>query len=166
MFPNEVQFLDFLRKAHVNTYAATSNRSRVAVPSRLGSTEYRYVEGDLLYVDIYFGNRTFIGEEVVYYKGEPVWAMNYRGSLAVHIEKSVGFDFLRKALLAGAEAGEVLRGSKSWKQGELEYGCDCESYPFSSHWALFSGVESIFRRINNSFGGIYHCVFHGGVIQK
>ncbi len=164
MFFIEAEFRDFLRKAHASTYAG-GDKNRLPAPSRPGSTEYQYGEGEFLYHDVYFGSRDFIGQEVVYHYGIPVWAMNYHGCLAPQVEKSVGFVFLRKALLAGAESGEALRGPKEWIEGEFVYTCDYEGHHFTDDLFSFNGQENIYRKTNNYHGGIYRCYFHGGVIS-
>ena len=71
------ELADFLNEANKSTYA-NKDAPKVA-PSRLKSEDYHFEKGGLVYHDTYFGARDFIGEEVVYKDGEPVWAMNYYG---------------------------------------------------------------------------------------
>ncbi len=56
---------------------------------RKGSHDLEYKEGSFHYLDSYFGGADFIGQEVVYYEDEPVWAMNYYGRI-IEPEKITG----------------------------------------------------------------------------
>ena len=66
----------FLHEANVNTYAKSA--AKVAA-SRLESEDYQFERGDLIFHDTYFGVRDFIGSEIIYKHGKPVWGMNYYG---------------------------------------------------------------------------------------
>ena len=165
MFPPDELLKEFLRKAHANTYAA-GDTSRVSNPLRPGSTEYRFEDEKFRYIDIYFGSRTFIGQELVRYDNVPIWAMNYRGSLKSGVEKSVGFGFLRKALLAGVDAGEFLRGPKEWTDGSSLY--TRNFHPDNNSWSDFDGFEDIYQLDANGqpTGSIYRGYFQGGAVRE
>jgi hypothetical protein len=47
--------------------------------SRPGAHDLAYEEDGWKYRDSYFGGTDFVGQEVVWNQGEPVWAMNYYG---------------------------------------------------------------------------------------
>lgn len=47
--------------------------------SRLGSRDLLFERGIWLYRDSYFGGADFIGQEIVWFGLQPVWAMNYCG---------------------------------------------------------------------------------------
>jgi hypothetical protein len=77
---NKIEISDlasFLRLANQRTYA---NKDAPQVQStRLGSQDYEFDDGDLRYHDTFFGDREFIGEEIVYRRGKLFWGMNYFG---------------------------------------------------------------------------------------
>ena len=50
-----------------------------ALASRRGSHDLTFEQDPFGYRDSYFGGTDFIGQEVVWHAGEPVWAMNYYG---------------------------------------------------------------------------------------
>ncbi len=77
---------------------AAANMSPACRP---GSHDLKFADGDWSYLDSYFGGRDFIGEEVVYYQGQPVWAENYYGRI------------LRPDLITPAQAGQVIKASLS-----------------------------------------------------
>ena len=68
--------IPFLIKAKRNCYAA----GMIPVSStRKNSKDLHYSEGDLRYLDSYFGAERFLGQEVVWKKNREVWGMNYYG---------------------------------------------------------------------------------------
>lgn len=77
---NEKDFLDFLIQAKKATYASQGDNASVT-PLLKGSRQLEFLEGDFLYRDIYFGMSYFIGQETVYYKGNPIWSMSYSGRI-------------------------------------------------------------------------------------
>lgn len=73
-------FAEFLVEAKRRSYAsggAESSCAVVAVLPRSHQLEYR--SGEFFYRDIYFGQRHFTGQEVVYLRERPVWSMCYSG---------------------------------------------------------------------------------------
>jgi hypothetical protein len=84
----------FIVRAKAATYAGDGASSP---PTRSGSHDLRYAEGELAYVDSYFGDANFLGQEVVYRRDQPVWAMNYHGYL------------LHPELIDAAEAGRLIK---------------------------------------------------------
>jgi hypothetical protein len=50
-------------------------------PCRIGAHDIRYEDGGWAYLDSYFGGTDFLGQEVVWQTGTPVWAMNYYGRI-------------------------------------------------------------------------------------
>lgn len=92
----------FLIDANKNGYAGSANE----VPAqRLGFHEIEYREGDWYFRDSYAGHYFAPGQEVVYYKNNPVWAMAYAGGMTfdkhgdTKLDK-LTFEFLKKALIA------------------------------------------------------------------
>src|SRR5262245_4078646 len=90
--------VNFLSEANVNTYA--NKAAAKAVASRLGSEDYHYERGDLIFHDTYFGVRDFIGSEVIYKNRKPGWGMNYYGvMLSDQMDEKLLYGFLRDALI-------------------------------------------------------------------
>ena len=144
----------FIVRAKAATYVGSGAHS---TPSRPGSHDLRYSEGDWLYIDSYFGGTDFIGEEAVFLDGKPLWAMNYYGYI------------LRPDLITAAEAGAMIKASLSrmytegrflggfqHHQGSLTY-TDTSAGDFTH----FHGQEWIDR------DGIraYELLYHGGLVK-
>ena len=103
------------------------------------------------------GGVDFIGEEVIYYKGEPVWAMNYYGRI------------LEPGMISAAEAGQIIKQSltEMYKEGRFLGGFLHDTgngvYHDTSEGDVtsFTGKEWITRQ-----GAIvYDLVYHGGLIK-
>ncbi len=88
----------FIVRAKAATYVG--NGEHVS-PCRPGSHDLRFEEDKWAYHDSYFGGSDFIGEEVVYYEGMPLWAMNYYGRI------------LHADILTAAQAGQMIKASLS-----------------------------------------------------
>ncbi len=70
------QLNDIIVKAKASTYVGGGAPAK---SSRAGSRDLMWSEGDWSYLDSYFGGTDFIGQETVWLRGKPVWAMNYYG---------------------------------------------------------------------------------------
>jgi len=68
----------FIVAAKSETYVANAT---CLPPCRPGSHDIGYESGRWRYLDSYFGGSDFAGQEVVWFSGEPVWAMNYFGRI-------------------------------------------------------------------------------------
>jgi hypothetical protein len=143
----------FIVRAKSVSYVGDGQR----VPAcRPGSHDLKFSEGDWSYLDSYFGGRDFIGEEVVYYQGKPVWAMNYYGRI------------LRTDLITPAQAGQVIKASlsKMYLEGRFlggfEYQHEGFTYTDTSEGEVtsFRGREFI-SQIGET---VYELFYHGGVI--
>jgi len=134
--------IPFLVKAKKATYASSE-------PEDLenGGKRFVFEEGEYRYVDTYFGTEPFIGEEIVFKDGKPVWAMNYVGN-------TTHYEFLRKAMRAVSE-DLPFRGPKHFNEGDYEYVNEVEG-----GIDFFHGVERIFLK-----GAQVHiCHYHGAKI--
>lgn len=148
------QLETFIVKAKAATYVGGGAKSPSCRP---GSHDLKFQDGDFAYLDSYFGGVDFIGEEVVYYKGEPVWAMNYYGRI------------LEPEMIEAAEAGSIIKQSltEMYKEGRFlggfEHDTDDGVYTDTSvgDVASFTGKEWITR------AGVivYDLVYHGGLIK-
>ena len=96
-FPRR-QLITFLCEAKRRTYAAQGDEATVP-PLLPGARQLEYREGPWFYRDIYFGMRSFVGQETVYYEEKPVWAMGYAGGLLRdEADPEEVYRFLRAAL--------------------------------------------------------------------
>lgn len=145
----------FLRVANKRTYA--NKDVPLVQSSRSKSQDYEFEEGGLTFHDTFFGDRDFIGEEVVYRQGRPVWGANYFGFiLADEIAETEVYDFLRKALMQDFDAVIPVRGPAAFSDGDWKY-----QFSVKGDLANFSGQEGI------SIEGrlIYRLLLHGGFIR-
>lgn len=83
-------------------------------PSRHGAQDIAWESGDWRYLDSYFGGTDFLGQEVVWRRGEPVWAMNYYGYIK------------RLDLIDGGRAGATIKAalSEMYAEGRFLGGFD------------------------------------------
>jgi hypothetical protein len=86
----------FIVKAKRAAYVGSGEN---AEPSRLGSHDLTFQDGDWSYRDSYFGGTDFLGQEAVWLKSEPVWAMSYYGYI------------LRADLFDGERAGKTIKAA-------------------------------------------------------
>jgi hypothetical protein len=144
----------FIIKAKAATYASSGNR---AEPSRPGSIDLYYEERELTYRDSYFGAADFIGEEVVWFRGEPIWAMNYYGYI------------LEPKELSAEESGKVIKESLSalYREGRFLSG-------FKHQTAHGLYVDTNVGDVSNFHGmewterggeRLYELRYHGGLIR-
>lgn len=138
----------FLVRAKNSTYAAGKNE---VLPSKPDSHEFRYAEGDYLYMDSYLGNQKFIGEECVWIKNHAAWAMNYFGQ---SFNERFNSAFLKEALSHGTTA-MPFRGPEFYQKGDYMYQCEVQG-----DFEEFSGEEKIYCRQEK----VYICMFHGGIL--
>lgn len=151
--PKELE--NFLNEANKSTYA--NKDAPKAFPTRLKSEDYHFEEGNLVYHDTYLGSKDFIGEEVVYKDGEPVWAMNYYGFiLKPDASTEEVYDFLRQALMEDYDDILSVRGPKEYKKGQSIY----RNAPEGT-LDRFSGTEQIKLKGEK----VYTCWYHGGSIE-
>jgi Domain of unknown function (DUF5680) len=88
----------FVVRAKLATYVGDGV---IANPSRLGSHDLEYANGSWSYRDSYFGGTDFLGQEVVWLDGTPIWAMNYYGRV------------VRLDLIDGERAGRTIKAALS-----------------------------------------------------
>lgn len=137
---------DFLVRAKCRTYAA---KAAEEIPKRPGSHEFRYEEGDYLYLDTYLGGERFLGEEAVWKKGIAIYGMNYCGRTT---DSRFNGDFLKAALLA-VPKGQPFRGPAFYQENDSLYSCK-----ICGDLEWFQGHEEIFYKNLP----VYECYFHGG----
>lgn len=138
----------FLVRAKNNTYAVGENE---VLPSKPNSHDFRYEEGDYLYMDSYLGNQKFIGEECIWIKNNAVWAMNYYGQ---SMNENFNITFL-KEVLSHVSVSMPFRGPEFYQKGDYIYQCQIQG-----DFDDFTGEEKIYCKQEKT----YICTFHGGII--
>lgn len=152
--PNLKSLEAFLRLANQSTYANAA--AAKAAPLRPGSSDYHFEQGSFAFHDTYFGGRQFMGGEIIYFEGQPVWGMNYHGRLLTDKMDEAALDkCLRTALMTNDPNILPLRGPASYEMGRHHY-----SFKVDGKLEAFSGVEEI--QEDNTV--IYRCLVHGGTI--
>ncbi len=153
----EKDFITFLVKAKQSTYAAHQPQYRVE-PILSNSTQYEFRQGALLYRDIYFGMRYFVGQEIVYHTSEPIWGMSFAGGVSPElpeVEINDVYDFLRVALREITRE-HPFRGPKNYER---------ESYTYTNRvlgdFKRFSGTEAI-SHVGRS---VYQLNYSGGLLS-
>ena len=141
--------ISFLIRAKKATYAGNGTRVTSCRPN---SRDLPYREDDLYYYDTYLGGTNFIGEEAIWIKEVPYWAMNYSGRL---LDASFSFGFLKEALLRVSRESP-FRGPAIFQDGDYTYQCTVHG-----NFEWFHGYEEIFYLDRK----IYECHFHGGVVK-
>jgi Domain of unknown function (DUF5680) len=119
----------FIVKAKRATYVGDGEK---AEPNRPGSHDLIFADGRWSYRDSYFGGTDFLGQETVWFKGEPVWAMNYYGYV------------LRPDLIDATRAGQTIKAALSamYVQGRFLGGFEWDG-PYG-------------RYLDQSEGGVEH----------
>ncbi|MFA6460673.1 MAG: DUF5680 domain-containing protein [Candidatus Woesearchaeota archaeon] len=154
-FTNE-ELAKFLVKAKIQTYAG---EGKEVSPQRPGFKELEYFEGDFEYRDSYCGFFSAPGQEIVRFRGEPIWAMSYNGGMIPEFRSEIAFasrtyQFLKLAL-SKVEESKPYRGPAHFEEGNWVY----RSF-IQGDITLFNGRESIFhRRIK-----VYEQTYMGGLI--
>lgn len=125
--------------------------------SRQGSHDLTYSDGDWAYRDSYFGGTDFLGQEVTWHLGKPIWAMNYYGYI------------LRPELIDSSGTGQMIKTSLSalYREGRflggfrLEMGAMVYEDESDGDVGRFVGSE----RILVSGVLAYRLSYHGGMIR-
>lgn len=145
----------FIVQAKTATYVGGGQK---LLPYRLGSKDLQFFDADWAYHDCYLGNSDFLGQEVVYFQRQPVWAMNYYGRI------------LRDDQITAAEAGRMIMVSLSrlylegrflggfrHVAGDLTYTDTSQGDVRScagQEWIERNGVR------------VYELVYHGGLVRE
>jgi Domain of unknown function (DUF5680) len=124
--------------------------------SRIGSHDLTHAEADWSYRDSYFGGTDFVGQEVVWKTGIPVWAMNYCGWI------------LRPDLIDAGSTGRIVKAALSalYREGRflggfrIAIGKDVYEDASTGTCTRFAGNERILRDAVE----VYRLDYHGGLI--
>jgi hypothetical protein len=125
---------------------------------RPGSHDLQFHKDAFSYLDSYFGGTDFLGQEVVYYEGKPIWAMNYYGRI------------LEPSLITAEETGQIIRESlsKMYEEGRFLGGFERSTrnstYVDTSEGDItsFTGKEWIVRENIK----VYELTYHGGSVKE
>ncbi|KAF7598513.1 MAG: hypothetical protein CGU28_11485 [Candidatus Dactylopiibacterium carminicum] len=150
------EFARFLKAAKQATYAGQNDAASVA-PLLPGSKQLEFAEGDFFYRDVYVGMCRFVGQEIVYLSGKPVWSMSYSGGLLPDTPQAAAkviYAFLRTALRA-LPAAFPVRGPASFEVGSYRYVCQ-----YSGCLGAFQGHEII----SGTGFPVYELHFSGGLL--
>lgn len=140
---------EFFLEAARQTYAADAPKTTIAELPK--SKVYRYEHEDWLYVDLYFAtNCTSFGTTTIWYRGQPIWGMQYHGYWNMGDERII--PFLKLALRVSYENGVFYggRGPNALKDesGNLTY----RNWPEPKSFVRFEGYEEIYdERIKELF---------------
>ncbi len=148
------QLNHFIVRAKAGTYVGDGKKAESCRP---GSHDLKFQEGAFSYLDSYFGSMDFIGQEVVYYEDEPIWAINYYGKI------------LEPEKISAAEAGQIIKESLSrlyqaWRfLGGFEHVTGKGIYTDTSQGdpESYTGLEWITREDIR----VYELLYHGGLIK-
>ena len=145
----------FIVRAKAATYVGGGAK---APSSRAGSHDLQFVDGDWQYLDSYFGGTDFLGQETIWYAGNPVWAMNYYGFI------------LRPELITPSQAGQMIKASLSRMYAEHRFLGGFQHV--EGEFTYFDTSEGEFQRFTGrewiERDGIkaYELVYHGGMIKN
>jgi len=152
---NLKELSQFLVKAKIQTYAGDGKKIS---PQRSGFKEIEFSNGDWYYRDSYCGFYSAPGQEVVRYKGKPIWMMSYSGGMKKKYHGNFEFakqtyDFLKEALKRVDES-KPFRGPDNFKKGDYEYISKVEGdvKSFVGTEKIFYKGEEVFRQ--NYIGGL------------
>jgi hypothetical protein len=117
-----------------------------ALVSRPGAHDLTFERGPFTYRDSYFGGSDFLGQEVVWRGGEPVWAMNYYGYITRPdlIDAQRAGATIKAALSAMYAEGRFLGGS-DWQGPHGRYidASDGDAAHFRGReYILVDGIEA------------------------
>jgi hypothetical protein len=148
----EQELARFIVEAKTNTYA--SQRGEVA-SLRKGSKDLEYRRDRFYYLDSYFGEKDFSGQEVVYLNDVAIWSMNYYGRM-VQDDVPPGFIETLREALQKVEPDRPYRGCAQYVSRGFTYKCSSDGMIQS-----FLGEETMAYDQKE----VYRLYFHGGQIR-
>ena len=151
----------FLVKAKKRTYAGDG---REITSERLGFKELEFIEGDWNYRDSYVGFFSAPGQEVVRFRGEPVWVMSYSGGMTPKFRDDINFaketfGFLKKALSLITEDAPY-RGPETFSEDSKTY----YQNSYTGDITNFRGSEKIVHTEGRIRGIVFAQDYIGGLV--
>jgi hypothetical protein len=144
----------FIIRAKAKTYVGNG---AARPPCRAGAHDIGVEQGSWAYLDSYFGGTDFLGQEVVWHAGVPVWAMNYYGRVQRpdRIDAATAGHVIKQALSALYSEGRFL-GGFAISIGPHTYidQSDGDVGSFSGHEVIEMEREAVYR-----------LDYHGGMIK-
>ena len=141
---SDKQICEFLVKAKKAGYGSDNKAKKIKEKNK--SKTITFKDKSWLYYDNYFGGEPYGGEEVVFFKNQPVYIMVYYGTVNKSSKnfKEV-YKFLQEALILTPK-DKPFRGPKFYKNRDYAY-----RNWFSGEITNFSGIEKIYfgkKKIN------------------
>lgn len=152
---NQEQLCEFLVKAKKAGYASGNSADKIKEKNK--SKTITFKNGDWEYYDNYFGGEPYGGEEIVFFKGQPVYIMVYYGLVyeKIHNFKEV-YKFLQEVLTL-IPKDKPFRGPKRYKRDDYIY-----ENKFVGKVINFSGEEIIKLKGKE----IYKAKYIGGLVDQ
>lgn len=141
----------FLVKAKAQCYSADDERRVRKLED--GGSESGFEEGKLAYLDRWYGESHFAGQEVVRYEGRPCWSMSFHG--VTDPAAPPEFPHFHKRALRRMPLEAPFRGPAIHREGELVYVND-----WTGDSQAFRGTERVFHGDRE----VYRLEYHGGVL--
>jgi hypothetical protein len=144
----------FILAAKASSYVGGGGKS---ISSRTGSHDIGFSGGRWRYLDSYFGGTDFAGQETVWLNDQPVWAMNYYGTI------------LRRDLMDAERAGCIIKAALAeLYQGERRFlGGWCYQHAFGDYVDCNEGDVGRFtgrEHITTDGTIVYELHYHGGMV--
>jgi hypothetical protein len=158
---HNLQFLQELQNFHgaaaLATYAA--GKPPEAHAQRPGFIEFEHTDGEWSYRDSYAGYLRSCGQEIIYYRGTPVWNCLYGGGMEPERMDSAfakeTFGILKLALCSGDKKAKFQpRGPAELSDGVWQYFCQTNGdiTGFIGNERMLHREEVVFR--HHFFGGL------------
>jgi len=152
---NFKQLCEFLIKAKRAGYASGNKANKIKEKNK--SKTIIFKDRNWKYYDNYFGGEPYGGEEIIFFKNQPVFMMVYYG----YVYKSITnfkevYKFLQDTLTL-IPKNKPFRGPKKHKQGDYVY-----LNKFEGKITNFSGIETITLKGKK----IYEAKYIGGLIDQ
>ncbi len=122
-----IEVNDFFGRATAATYAGSGPR---VASERGGFQELVFEEGDWSYRDSYTGDIRSRGQEIIRYRGDPVWAQSYGGGMEGRFARDRDLSgrnmaFLKTALSSGDKRTRFQpRGPRELVHGDWRYAAE------------------------------------------
>ena len=151
---NELKKFKTGGKYQAYVYEASKTKSKDPFLPKFKKIEYS--RGKYRFIDRYTGGEKFAGEEVVYYKKQPIWLANYYGKIMVkNIKMDEIYGFLGRALAAGY-GKTFFRGLNGFKEDDYKYKNDIKG-----NLNFAKGTEEIIFKGKK----VYILYYHSGILE-
>lgn len=146
---NKKELLEFIHKAHQNTYAASKEIKKQynVDPILPDHKDYDFKEEEWRYHDSYAGWFWPPGKEIIFYREKTVWCMSYQGKALsenkIFVEEI--YAFLKRALLH-VNKSNPFRGPKKYTEKEFTY-----TFNYEGNYEYFIGREQITHKKKEVF---------------